>query len=53
MCLTASFLDTDGFKLFQNACIVFYKHAVVTAIRIYAQCGEDAAKKGVRRPFIK
>ena len=48
MCLTASFLDTGGFKfeLFQNACMV-YKHAVVAAFRIYAQPGEDDAKRGV------
>ena len=44
-CPTASFLATGGFKfkLFQNACMV-YMHAVVAALRIYAQRGEDAAK---------
>ena len=47
MCLTASFLATGGlkFQLFQNACMV-YKHAVVAAFHIYAQGGEDAAKRG-------
>ena len=30
---------------FQNAYMV-YKHAVVAAFRIYAQCGEVAAKRG-------
>ena len=25
-----------------------FKHAVVAAFRIYAQCGEDAAKRGCR-----
>ena len=47
MCLTASFLATGGFKflLFQNACMV-YKHAVVGAFHIYAQCGEIGAKRG-------
>ena len=32
------------FELFQNACMV-YKHAVVVAFCIYAQCGEVAAKR--------
>ena len=31
--------------LFQNACMV-YKHAVVAAFHIYAQGGEDSAKRG-------
>ena len=46
-CPTASFLATGGikFQLFQNACMV-YKHAVVAAFRIYAQCGEVTAKRG-------
>ena len=46
MCPTGSFLATDGFKfqLFQYACMV-YKHAVVAAVRIYAQCGEVVAKR--------
>ena len=30
-----------------------YKHAVNATFRIYAQRGEDAAKKGVWRPCIK
>ena len=52
MCV--SFLVTSGFKfqLFQNACMV-YKHAVVAAFRIYAQRGEDAAKREVWRQCIK
>ena len=29
-----------------------YKHAVVAAFRIYAQCGEDAAKRGGWRPAL-
>ena len=29
-----------------------YKHAVVATFRIYAQRGEDAAKKGGWRPCI-
>ena len=33
-------------KLFQNACMV-YKHAVVAVFHIYAQRGEDVAKRGV------
>ena len=51
---TASFLATGGFKfeLFQNACMD-YKHAVVAAFHIYAQCGEDAAKRGGWRLCIK
>ena len=54
MCLLASFLATDGLVLFffQNACMV-YKHAVVAAFRIFAQRGEDAAKRGGLRPCIK
>ena len=53
-CPTASFLATGEFKfkLFQNAGMV-YKHAVVAAFRIYAQLGEDAAKRGVWRRCIK
>ena len=53
MCPTASFLATSGFKfkLFQNAYMV-YKHAVVAAFGIYAQGGEDAAKRGGWRPCI-
>ena len=39
-------------KLIQNICMV-YKHAVVAAFRIYAQLGEDAAKRRVLRPCIK
>ena len=31
---------------------MFYKHAVVAAFRIYAQRGEDAAKRGDLRPCI-
>ena len=48
MCPTASFLATGGFKfqLFPNACMV-YKHAVDAAFHIYAQRGEDVAKRGV------
>ena len=30
-----------------------YMHAVVAAFRIYAQCGEDAAKTRGWRPWIK
>ena len=53
MCPTASFLTDGGFiKLFQNACMV-YKHDVVAAILIYAQRGEDAAKRGGWRMCIK
>ena len=54
VCLTASFLAAGGFKLksFQNACMV-YKHAVVAAFQIYAQRGEDAAKRGGWRPCVK
>ena len=54
MCPTVSFLATAGFKfqLFQNACMV-YKYAVVTAFGIYAQRGEDAAKRGGWRICIK
>ena len=40
---------------FQNTCMV-YKHAVlqlVTAFGSYAQRGEDAAKRGGWRQFIK
>ena len=53
MCPTARFLATGDFKfkLFQNACMV-YKHAVAAAFRIYAHCGEDAAKRGGWRPCI-
>ena len=53
-CRTASFLATGGvkLKLFPNACMV-YKHAVVAALHIYAQRGEDAAKRGGWRPCIK
>ena len=29
-----------------------YKHAIVAAFRIYAQCGEDAAKRGGWKPCI-
>ena len=29
-----------------------YKHAVVAALGIYAQCGEGAAKRGGWRPCI-
>ena len=48
MCLTASFLANSGFKfkLFQNACMVYKHAAVVAAFGIYAQQGEDAAKRG-------
>ena len=48
------FWVTGGFKflLFPNACM-FYKHAVVAAFHIYAQRGEDAAKRGDWRPCIK
>ena len=54
MCPTASFMATGEFKfkLFQNGCMV-YKHAVVAAFRIYAQLGEDAAKRGVWKLCIK
>ena len=49
MCPTASFLGTGGFKFYY-----FKMHAwstsVVAAFQIYAQRGEDAAK---RRPCIK
>ena len=48
VCPTASFLATGWFQVlifFQNACMV-YKHAVVAAFHIYAQCGEVAAKRG-------
>ena len=30
-----------------------YKHAVEAVFHIYAQCGEDAAKRGGWRPCIK
>ena len=30
-----------------------YKHAIVAAFHIYAQCGEDAAKEGGWRQCIK
>ena len=54
VCPPASFLATGGFKfyLFQNARMV-YKHAVVAAFHIYAQRGEDPAKRGGWRPCIK
>ena len=54
MCPTACFLATGGFKflLFQNVCMV-YKHAVVAAVCIYAQGGEDAAKRGDWRQCMK
>ena len=47
VCLAASFLATDFFKvyLFQNACMV-YRHAYLNAFHIYAQRGEDGAKRG-------
>ena len=53
MCPPASFLATGSFKFwsFQNAYMV-YKHTVVAAFHIYAQRGEDAAKRGGCRPFI-
>ena len=48
MCLTASFLATGGYKFllfyYLYVCMV-YKHAVVSAFRIYSQRGEDAAKR--------
>ena len=54
MCLTASFLATRGFKfkLFQNACMVS-KYIIVAALRLYAQRGVDAAKRGGWRQCIK
>ena len=54
MCPTASFLATGEFKFkfIKNACMV-YKRAVVAAFGIYAQLGEDAAKREVWRPCIK
>ena len=39
-------LVNSSLNLFQNACMV-YRHAVVAAFCIYAQLGEDAAKRGV------
>ena len=62
MCLTASSLATGGFKFksFQNACNVFiglqsclFKYITVAAFHIYAQRGEDGAKRGEWRPCIK
>ena len=44
-------LVVSSFIFFTNACMV-YKHAVVAAFHIYAQRGEDAAKRGGRRPCI-
>ena len=32
---------------------MIYKHAVVAAFHIYAQRGEDAAKRGGWRPALK
>ena len=54
MCPTASFLATGGFKfqLFLKECMV-YKHAVVAAFHIYAQRGEDTAKRGGLRLCIR
>ena len=44
-------LVVSSFNLFQNACMVYKQ--VVAAFRIYAQRGEDAAKRGGWRPCIK
>ena len=49
VCLTASFLATDGFKLIISKCMhglqaCFFKNSTVAAFRIYAQRGEDDAK---------
>ena len=48
MCPTASLLATGGFKFnyFKMYAWSVYKHAVVSAFCIYAQSGEDAAKRG-------
>ena len=58
-CLTASFLATGGFKFWiiskcmhgPEACI--FKYIIVAAFRIYAQHGEDVAKRGGWKPCIK
>ena len=55
MCLTASFLATGGFNLFQNACMV-YKHAYLNTLLLLQstiQCGEDTTKRGGWGPCIK
>ena len=48
MCPTASFLATGGFKFyFKMYAWSVYKHAVVAAIRIYAQRGMMLLKREV------
>ena len=59
VCPTASFLAMGGFNFFitskcmysLQACL--FKYITVAAIRIYAQHGEDAAKRRDWRPCIK
>ena len=53
MCPTSSFLATGGFKfeLFQNACMVCM--LFFAAVHIYAQPGDDAAKRRGWRLCIK
>ena len=49
MCPTVSFLATGGFKFklyFKMHACMIYKHTAVASFHIYAQCGEDAAKRG-------
>ena len=48
MCPTASFLATGGSSVsyFKMYAWSVYKHVVAAAFRIYAQHGENAAKRG-------
>ena len=52
VCLTASFLATDGFK-FNNFNSCLFKYTSVAAFNIYSELREDAAKRGGWRPFVK
>ena len=50
-------MATDGFKfkLSQNACMIYkhlFKYITVAALSIYAQRGENAAKRRGWRPCI-
>ena len=45
-------LVVSSFNYFQNPCMV-YRHAVITAFRIYTQHSEDAAKGEVEGHVLK